>query len=68
MKSKICFIIASALVLSSCSTQEEKSTKNESESSSVKPIYTCPMHPEITSDVADKCSKCGMELIEKTEK
>ncbi|MBL7702077.1 MAG: cation transporter [Ferruginibacter sp.] len=24
--------------------------------------YTCPMHPEETSDKAGKCSKCGMDL------
>lgn len=24
--------------------------------------YVCPMHPEITSDVQEKCSKCGMVL------
>ncbi|MCX6206340.1 MAG: hypothetical protein NTZ19_08840 [Bacteroidetes bacterium] len=24
--------------------------------------YSCPMHAEITSDKAGKCSKCGMDL------
>lgn len=24
--------------------------------------YTCPMHPDITSDKPGKCSKCGMDL------
>ena len=27
--------------------------------------YTCPMHPEVTSDKAGKCPKCGMDLVEK---
>jgi Heavy metal binding domain len=27
--------------------------------------YACPMHPDVTSDKADKCSKCGMDLVEK---
>jgi antitoxin component YwqK of YwqJK toxin-antitoxin module len=27
--------------------------------------YTCPMHPEVTSDKAGKCSKCGMDLVKK---
>lgn len=27
--------------------------------------YTCPMHPEITTDQPGRCSICGMELIEK---
>lgn len=25
--------------------------------------YTCPMHPEVTSDKPAKCSKCGMDLV-----
>jgi hypothetical protein len=25
-------------------------------------MYTCPMHADITSDKAGKCSKCGMDL------
>jgi transcription initiation factor IIE alpha subunit len=24
--------------------------------------YTCPMHPDVTSDKPGKCSKCGMDL------
>jgi len=27
--------------------------------------YVCPMHPEVTSDKAAKCSKCGMDLEKK---
>jgi len=26
--------------------------------------YSCPMHPEVTSDKPGKCPKCGMELVE----
>jgi hypothetical protein len=29
--------------------------------------YTCPMHPEVISDKAGKCPKCGMELVKKAE-
>ncbi|MEO5570522.1 MAG: DUF6799 domain-containing protein [Bacteroidia bacterium] len=28
-------------------------------------MYVCPMHPEVTSDKAGKCPKCGMDLVEK---
>ena len=28
-------------------------------------VYTCPMHPEVTSDKAGKCPKCGMDLVKK---
>jgi FtsP/CotA-like multicopper oxidase with cupredoxin domain len=25
--------------------------------------YVCPMHPEVTSDKAERCPKCGMKLV-----
>jgi P-type Cu2+ transporter len=25
--------------------------------------YTCPMHPDVTSDKPEKCPKCGMDLV-----
>ncbi len=28
-------------------------------------VYSCSMHPEVTSDKSGKCPKCGMELTEK---
>jgi len=30
--------------------------------------YSCPMHADITSDKAGKCSKCGMDLKASTAK
>jgi transcription initiation factor IIE alpha subunit len=27
--------------------------------------FVCPMHPEVTSDKAGECPKCGMDLVEK---
>ncbi len=27
--------------------------------------YTCPMHPEVKQNQPGKCSKCGMNLVEK---
>ena len=34
-------------------------------SKSMATVYACPMHPEVTSDKAGKCPKCGMELVKK---
>lgn len=32
-------------------------------------VYTCPMHPEVTSNKPGKCPKCGMKLeLAKTDK
>lgn len=28
-----------------------------------KAAYSCPMHPEVTSDIPGKCPKCGMDLV-----
>lgn len=28
-------------------------------------VYTCPMHPDVTSDKPGKCPKCGMDLVVK---
>ena len=28
-------------------------------------LYTCPMHPEVITDKAGKCPKCGMDLVKK---
>jgi hypothetical protein len=28
-------------------------------------VYTCPMHPEVTSDKPGRCPKCGMKLVPK---
>src|SRR5450432_4123195 len=30
--------------------------------SSAKPVYTCPMHPEVQQDHPGNCPKCGMTL------
>ena len=36
------------------------------DSPAAKPIYTCPMHPEVQQDHPGNCPKCGMTLELKT--
>jgi Heavy metal binding domain len=31
-------------------------------------VYTCPMHPEVTSDKPGTCPKCGMSLVKRAPK
>lgn len=33
-----------------------------------KPVYTCPMHPDVKSDAPGTCPKCGMTLVKKEKK
>ena len=40
----------------------------ETPKSATKTIYTCVMHPEISSTKPGKCPKCGMALVKKTAK
>lgn len=36
---------------------------NSTKKHSISAHYTCPMHPEVTSDKPGKCPKCGMDLV-----
>jgi len=38
------------------------------ETNTSKPVYTCPMHPEVVSDVPGNCPECGMKLVPKGSK
>ena len=63
------FTLAAALLISlaaiGCANKERQSMK--SSSNNAQPIsmtqMTCPMHPEVTSNKAGKCPKCGLALV-----
>ena len=41
-------------------TQQAGATRDAGSASAV---YTCPMHPEVTSPTPGRCPKCGMNLV-----
>jgi Cu+-exporting ATPase len=43
-----------------------KPSASKGDSPATKPIYTCPMHPEVVQDKPGACPKCGMALEPKT--
>lgn len=56
------FIILSAALLITTLTinAQEKAGKKDESRNAV--FYTCAMHPDVKSDKAGKCPKCGMDL------
>jgi Cu+-exporting ATPase len=46
--------------------EQESHSTIKVEPSAAKPIYTCPMHPEVQQDHPGNCPKCGMTLELKT--
>ena len=45
--------------------QKAKDTMPMGKMDTTKTMYTCPMHPDVTSDKPGKCPKCGMALVAK---
>lgn len=70
------FKIAAAFTLViflSCKGNQNSSQNSAADSTSVAAdtsktatVYTCPMHPEVVSDTAGTCPKCGMALEPKS--
>jgi len=44
---------------------KHESTEMKMEHSKMTKTFVCPMHPEVTSDKAGDCTKCGMSMVEK---
>jgi hypothetical protein len=42
--------------------QKAKANSKGNKTATVISTYSCPMHPDVTSDKPGKCSKCGMDL------
>ena len=67
MKMKLLIVCLAALTFTfaACNSPEKKTAATEKSTTTAKIIYTCPMHPEVTSDKPGVCPKCGMDLVEK---
>lgn len=64
------FLAVMMLLLSVAATQSfgqktKGKTQNKSKMEMKSAIYACPMHAEVTGKMGEKCSKCGMALVEK---
>ena len=57
-------VIGGIQTFSQTQTQPVNKASNE-QSENVKSMYTCPMHPELTSAKPGTCPKCGMNLVKK---
>ena len=65
---KVTFIVIALVAALTTFAQKDKMHKADS-AATVKLKYSCPMHPDVTSDKPGKCTKCGMDLkLSKKEK
>ncbi len=46
----------------------KKADSAHNDSSTVSVVYTCPMHPKVTSSTAGACPDCGMDLVRQKDK
>ena len=70
-------LVLSTVVFTACNNQASTDQKGQadtivktadtmaSKNPTMAPMYTCTMHPEVTSDKPGKCPKCGMDLVKK---
>ena len=65
MKEGDCMDMEGKMEMCSMMNKDSKSTNEMNSKTHDMANYACPMHPEITSDKPGKCSKCGMDMVEK---
>jgi len=59
-----CALLAGSFVFAACGGASKPKASTEKVVAQ-KEVYSCEMHPEVISDKAGKCPKCGMELTKK---
>ena len=50
-----------------CGAHENSKVASSQPTTQKSAAYSCPMHPEVTSDQPGKCPKCGMNLVKKAK-
>jgi len=63
----ILFIVLEGTLTTFAQTAKDTLPKGKTDTT-MKTVYTCPMHPDVTSDKPGKCPKCGMTLVAKKVK
>ncbi len=69
---RVMIVVAALLVAASafgcgCAKTAPDDKTNEAKETTAAKSYTCPMHPEVTSDAPGECPKCGMDLVPKND-
>jgi hypothetical protein len=58
--------VAGCLAITACNNNSNEKKEDKTEAGTTPAIvYTCPMHPEVTSDGPGTCPKCNMDLVKK---
>lgn len=58
----VLFILVAAACTTNAQTPQQKKPQEKKAEAKT---YVCPMHADVVSDKPGKCSKCGMNLVEK---
>lgn len=61
----IAILFCGTAVFAAHSSAAVSDTTKTTKVTPVRVRYTCTMHPEVLSDKAGKCPKCGMTLVKK---
>ena len=62
MKTVIMLFIATFTTFATFAQKSKANVPASKTGTTILANYTCPMHPDIVSDTAGKCPKCGMDL------
>ena len=65
MKSLKILLMAAFSIITLTVFSQEKAGKKDTAAHVT--LYACSMHPDVTSEKPDKCSKCGMDLSPKEQ-